>query len=545
MDPDLINDIQETTPSINERIARGLVSQQMGWAEHYIHLHLQQAAKDFPPQVHYRGIRPCTADELFAYLTGTQKSPKRGVYHSDANSFYLVEVSFEYLGPRAELAPGQGELLCYQFLVPYIESNGLFYMRDKAYSLIPVLVDPGYSYTINRDGPGIFVDVYRIRYNFYRTTKHFMMGSKREPASVVYGDLHHASNQRPKRLPKPALGIYLFSQFGVLESFRLLTNAEVHIGYSELAQADPSLYYVCSALPTKQQNQSPVYIAISREGFNERAKNLIGTFFYYADQYPDRILPEYLDGSADECHLWKVLLGKTLKPEVNSEPTLAKETADHIRSVSKSITHLVTEEFQDRGVMIRDMNDLFVFVIDELGCRTIPKSSEVATLYTKKLVGLKNPLNPITEGIYYSLYSLQRESKERDELSLDQVKKCFHYNFKPRRILEIHNRERGHQEIQLAGSVSDNRYMGLHCSTITQEEVRKRGKGSEGVKLDDPKKFLHASIAEIGSYTNLPKKNPTGRTRINPFVQVDLSGRITRNEEFRELLDKVQRWIET
>jgi len=552
MDKGLVEDIKEKVPKINRYIARGLVTQQMNWAEHYIQLHLLQAARDFPHQVAFKAIRPCSAEDLFAMLTRTFRNQKRGEYEIGRNSFYLIEIVFEYLGPNGEIPKGEGEELSYKLFVPYIEPNGLFYMRDKAYNFIPVLVDPGFSYTINNDRLGIFVDVFRIRYNFYKTVKHFYADThtyqKRISANVVYGQLHHASSKKPARLPEPALGVYLFAQFGVHQTFKDLCGADIQVGFDELDQINRRRYVLCTTIEQGtrlRQIPTRMRVAIEKRKFNEKARNLIGTLFYYADHYPDRILPEYLDGTENEQHLWRVLLGKTLKPDVNSELTLDKETVDHINSVRNSITPLVTDEFRERGVKIETMNELFVFVMDKLGSSAMVRSSDIATLYTKKFIGLKNPLNPITEGIYYTLYGLQRQYKDKGELTRDQVSKTIGKNLWPNRITEIIHRDKGHQEIQPAASSSDNRYMGLHCVTITQEEVRKRSKANEGVRLDDPKKFLHASIAEIGSYTNLPKKNPTGRTRINPFVDTDLSGKITRKEKFRELLDAVQRLIDT
>jgi hypothetical protein len=50
-------------------------------------------------------------------------------------------------------------------------------------------------------------------------------------------------------------------------------------------------------------------------------------------------------------------------------------------------------------------------------------------------------------------------------------------------------------------------------------------------------------VAEVGGYSALPKSAPDGRSRLNPCVNFDAKGVITRNPKFIELLDGVQEMI--
>jgi len=61
--------------------------------------------------------------------------------------------------------------------------------------------------------------------------------------------------------------------------------------------------------------------------------------------------------------------------------------------------------------------------------------------------------------------------------------------------------------------------------------------------LNDPSKRLHVSVAEVGGYSNLPKSEPSGRSRLNPCVRIDDKGVVIRNPERIEMLDSIQEMI--
>ena len=74
---------------------------------------------------------------------------------------------------------------------------------------------------------------------------------------------------------------------------------------------------------------------------------------------------------------------------------------------------------------------------------------------------------------------------------------------------------------------------------ILQSNIGAGGGSSKSVTVDGSK-ILHASIAEAGQYNHLPKGEPTGRNRINPYVRLGSDWSIVRNPQIAGFLDSIQ-----
>jgi hypothetical protein len=71
----------------------------------------------------------------------------------------------------------------------------------------------------------------------------------------------------------------------------------------------------------------------------------------------------------------------------------------------------------------------------------------------------------------------------------------------------------------------------------------KKGSKKSKIDLTDPAKHLHVSLADVGSYNVLPNSDPTGRSRINPFVHLGPDDTVRQNPKYKALLDHVQQLL--
>ncbi|WP_411018866.1 hypothetical protein, partial [Salmonella sp. ZJJH19_0126] len=82
---------------------------------------------------------------------------------------------------------------------------------------------------------------------------------------------------------------------------------------------------------------------------------------------------------------------------------------------------------------------------------------------------------------------------------------------------------------------TDNMLIGVTSRAIDETDAKKTsGSGKKVVDLNDPTKHIHASWIEVGSVANLPKSSPFGLAVLNPYLQVNQWGKITRKDSNRK-----------
>jgi hypothetical protein len=83
-------------------------------------------------------------------------------------------------------------------------------------------------------------------------------------------------------------------------------------------------------------------------------------------------------------------------------------------------------------------------------------------------------------------------------------------------------------------------FFGITSMMVTQDNASASGGKKSKINLKDPGKHLHSSIAEVASYNNIPKSDPTGRSRINPCLRLGPNDMVERDPDKKDLLDHVQ-----
>jgi hypothetical protein len=168
-------------------------------------------------------------------------------------------------------------------------------------------------------------------------------------------------------------------------------------------------------------------------------------------------------------------------------------------------------------------------------------STDVSSMYDKHFTVLRYLLSDAVVSIFHLTYDLKRKAgNTARELTAKDVIATMDKKLKVGCVLSGLT-SGGHGEVNTIAYPGDNMVFKLTSRAILQSSAT--GSKQSTALMDDPAKFLHASIAEVGTYGNQPKFDPTGRSRINPYLAVGVDGSIKRNSEFTELLDRVQREI--
>lgn len=527
MDNLLFNAITEQMPSFNQEVVDGLAVAEMEHVEDYIERVWQCVQPDFPPGLKYEGMRRLNHKEEFFVNAKRGQSPS--TVEIARSNVYMVEFKLSY----------QGQMLnpCYTYL-PIVEDGGIMYIRGSMCSICPVLADVAIS--VGTDY--IFIPIFRDRITYYRHQHHFRVDGVQKPVYVVWSNIHHEIKKGTKAGGSrivTTLAHYLFAKYGVTETFKKYANADVKIGTSDTITREKypkDDWVICSSIhkrPLKLKDNAyvnpDVVLAVRRDQYTETVENLMAGFFYVADYFPRRVIAE----DVDETYLWTVLLGISIWGFGISEGQLAEKAEGHLHSLDGYIDNEARKDLMEEGLIVRDIYDLFIYLIDNFTKRIVEAYPNLSSMYDKKLMVLRYVMKDLVANINLFMYRLKANQKK--QLTAKDISERLNNEISPNVIMRINS---GHGEVDTGvSSPGDNKYFKITGRICKQ--VNSSGPRARTISLTDPANFLHQSIAECGSYLTPSGASPTGHERINPCIQLSPTRQIMRRESTKDLLDDV------
>lgn len=539
MDGNLFRIVTDVMPKFNPMVKEGFAVSQMKLVNEYIDHVLRCAARSFPAGLEYVELRVCSPEEEFreiADVTSNNSKPKRNgrskleIARSD---FYLVKIFLRYQGQ--DLPPRT-------LYLPFVEQAGTLRIRGPLYCISPVLADPAFSLA---KSDGIFIPFTRDKLTIQRQYYQYIANGQMESTYVVWSAIHnHANNQSKKIGVTSCLAHYLFAKFGLHETFKRFCDAEVVVGTEEIDEHtfDSKDWVICESLGLAPKgHQRKIYvpckirIAIRREHYSPLAISLIAGFFYVADHFTMRMKAEF----CGDYRFWRTLLGRVIFSEEENEGKMMIGIDAHMQSIDEYVDDLVKEMLMSVDVFVEDIYDFFIYVIQNIS--NIIINAEPSSSYGKRMMVLRYVCFDVVKAIFSFTYELRNAGKKG--LTVQSIRQSLskHLN----RDLVLSSLSTRHAEVQNISSPGDSTLLKFTSNLVLQTDATgqiqsKRGKGN----VRDPAKMLHVSIAEVGSYVNLPKSDPTGQNKINPYVMTDHMGTVIRDESKRELLDSIQKMIE-
>ena len=532
MDSMLARLIDGDTPKLNPIIANGLAVTHLKEAERYVDQIFKSVAPGFPEGLIYLGSKRCTPQEEFAEKT--KKKGTRREFDVARSDIYMVKYFFKYKGE--ELPP--------RFLsLPFVGDAGCITLGGSRFNVSPILSDRVISVGISN----IFVRIMKDRLTFERMGQHFMMDEKRETVQVVWSLIYHKNAKAKKLQPTVrancTLVHYLFCKYGFADTFLKFGKCTPIVGDAEINRDvyPESDWHICSSTQVRPKGcgrafytPSTIRIAVRREDMTPMVKNMIGGFFYIADHFPTLLLPEYVNSQ----HRWKVLMGHILFSGNLNVGRLHDDIHDHIVSLDDYLDSFWKTKLREIGVPVEDIYELFAVIIDKFNEWVLSAADKVSSMYDKELSILYYVLYEISKAIVMLSYKLTAASKK--ELTSKEIIATMNLTLRTGLIFSM---TKNHGEVSSISNSGDNKAFKITSLLIPQSGSNKLSSQKDRAVLNDPSKRLHVSVAEVGGYANLPKAEPSGRSRLNPCVHIDDRGVIVRNPERIEMLDKIQNMI--
>lgn len=533
MDRELGRLVSLHTPKLNPAIAGGLAVIHMKEVESYVDQVFKSASKGFPPGLVYVGCKRCTEQEEF--METTKKKGPRRQFDVARSDIYMMKYFFRWNGE--DLPPRYLSL-------PFVSDGGFITLGGSRFNISPLLSDRVISVGVSN----IFVRLLRDRLTFERMTQHFQINGRRETVQVAWGMIYHKNAKQKKIRPtikaNCSLMHYLLCKYGFRDTFLKFGHCEPIIGGQDRVNRntypEEEGWVICSSEQAKPKGcgrgfYQPTYIqiAVRKEDLTPMVKNMIGGFFYIADHFPSRIQPEYI-GIENERRLWCILLGHILFSSTIQEGKLYDDIYDHLTSLDEYIDGLVSVKLKDIGIEVEDIYKLFAIVIENFNEWLLSATNKVASMYDKELSILYYVLFDVTSAIFKLYFKLKAASKK--ELTAKEIISTFNMTLRSGLIFSL---TKNHGEVSTVSSPGDNKAFKITSLLVPQTGSSRASSRKDRQVLDNPAQRLHESVAEVGGYSNLPKAEPSGRSRLNPMVQFNEKSVIVRNPERMELLDRV------
>lgn len=553
MDKKLFEDILETVEKINPEIAEGLAVKELRHVEQYMDKVWRSAAASFPPNLYYEGYRRCTPEEENNLLL--KRYDSKTYFELAPTDTFIVRYRFRYSDPYS----GTDRSFSTDMRLPYVNKANMMKIMGTTYTIMPVTADPVFS----ASKTDLFLSLNKRNEKFFRFTYNYICDGLKQNATVVWGNMHGveggkkkkskrrnvavvlpSANKRRYGLDRCPLVLYLFAKFGFTETFAKFGVEAKVITEDQKEDLEPGKWKFCSSSDSKKTSirgtntkakldTNELVLAIKTDVITTKLKCLIAAFFYITDCFPNKVKPEFVD----EERQWQIILGYAVFSEDRfKEGLMIQRIEQHLASLDNYIDIVTKENLIEVGVEVDTIYDLFIYII--VNIQTALLFSNPTTMYNKKIMVLQYLMGDVVASVNMFAFNLNRIKP--NALSFTTIQDTLKQNIKMDKIIQGLDR---HREIVLVNSSCDTVIYEHTAKMILQSQIT--GKNNKNVQTAVEDKNIDISVAEVCSYGNHSKKEPTGRGMLNLYVKILPNGMIERSERLRPLLDETDRKIKT
>lgn len=551
MDSNIVRLLKDKALKMNPRVCNGFAYTQSNLIINTVNDLFQIISKNFPPYLEYCGITVLWPEQEYQALTQCNRSSKKTVDIAKSD-IYMTNVNFKLHGK-----PLSNPL---KLKLPFIREGNIIYVSDSPWVVNAVLCDKIISVGLD----DLFVRLSRAKLNFRKYTHLILVNGQSFNTQLVYGNIFNKkkkeqpNTQRAVVKANTTLGHYLMCKYGFRESLLRycgITDKDIKIVSldQEVEETEEWVAFESSGIKLKTVFRSDyvkpdIKILLKKEKRSILSESIISGLIYLADHFPHRIKYEYLLGSVeDEKRLWLILLGYININGEDNEGKLYSLMTDHILSLDRYLDKLVmyklkaSNEFPELR-RVENFYDLLVFIINNINTILFNSFDKASSIWNKDLEVLYYLLYDLQAAIFKTQFKLQSLVNKKGTIDEMDLKNIFNQaGLKEGLIYRIASGQ--HREMCSLSVTGDNKAFKLTTAMMPQTDTNSdSGSKGAGLNVQDPAQCLHASVADIGAFLNIPKGGPGGRNRINPYVNLQ-GNTVVQSPLRKELLTKVQEMI--
>lgn len=517
----------------------------------------------------YTGYTFLTPEEVHARRFGSSSSKDQyDLSHSDT---YYIKFNFTFNGK--ELPHNVGVLH-----LPYGRPGNLMMISGTRYNVIPVLSDT----IISPDSKQIFIRLFKDKLTFkHDSTNIVFNGEKTECILVWLEVMKNIDKKGPWGSPLSCISLYLLGKYGFTETVNTYFRENVQglmsrkFKLSDViirTHRDPSLeekYNYFASTKNKPKNfkipadgsytPTDIHIYIHKDvPITSFIENFVAGLIYSIEIMPYELeeLVMHIEENqiVKEIRTWRFILGGIAYKGKNvSSDKKIKDINEHFNSVEyyiddniRSVMKLNSDLKKSR---FNNFFDLVYYILDNYSKLTLSSKTYNSDI-THRYIDLKYYL---CYNIIYAFNSVILALNKRldkvsgnnnKDISENEVKKMFQDDFTQGIIYTIIKGKKGNFNINTTDYVGDHQY--FKCTALLEDQSC--GEGTQrpltGHRFPEATKSIHGSDLFLGSIMTLQKSKPSGRFRINTFLNYNiLTGMINVSPEQLEDIKRIDSLI--
>jgi hypothetical protein len=519
--------LEQHTPKANPEVMNGLACYYMQYADQYVDKVFRSASASFPKGLEYVGYERCTPYEEFNETTRVRNNKR--IFDLAKSDLYMNKYKFVFNG-----VPLPDRFIS----LPFVNEAGIFSLGGPMYHITPVLSDkvisPGYE--------SIFVRLLRDKIIFKRCYHSLIVDGIRETTHVIWSQIYRKPKDSNKKVPATTKALtsiahYLFAKYGFTETFKKYCGFLPVVGQEDINTNtyNSNEWVICESSQVKPKSfigefyqPTNLRLAIPKDRWNNLTKALVVGFFYIVDHFPTRFQPTYLDNIS----LWMILLGHIVFSGNYGDNKLYTSIHEHFESLDDYVDTIIIQKLGETGYHVKDFYDLLTVIMDNFNNLVVQTEGSNLSMYNKSLEVLYYVLYDITSGIFKVNFKLTKLVSKRP-LTLKDVVETFNKNMRTGAVFGLTSGKIITESVSYSG---DHKYFKITSKVTEQENLPGASRGKARRTVVGVDNYLDISMVEAGSVLFLSKNNPTPTTKINPFVNIELStGTILPNPKFDEL----------
>lgn len=519
MDLRLMQMVTETMPKMNMDILNGLADVQLQQAPQYINDIMRCAAQSFPKGVKYIDGKFCTPLEQFTEISRSGK-PMR-MFEMTRSDIYLMKYLFSYNG--TPLRPA------YVFL-PFIDEADLLYLKGTQYMLTPVISGK----LFNIENGNIYMPTPRAKMGFSSRQVSCILNNKIVNTTCV-STLLINMEKTERSVLRPTLVHYLLAEAGLTNMLRDRFNLATKIGNAELDNLDDNWYVyrsrqIPSIVKRYQGDGVTIRIAIPKESHTPIIDSIIGSIFYILDNAPDSTRDV---ADLDNPMLWVQIMDRFIFKMIGADKRHFEKIEAHMENIKSYIDPITRRILESEGIFCSDIFALMQYIC--INYQDIQTHYDVGTMYGKELGTVKHVLSNIVYSIFTAMWKMQKLPENM--VTIDKLNKIMATTLSKNTIFSTI----GHGELTPASIATDCKPFGATANIISHNKASATGKSKGSRKsTNNAALLLHASQVEVGTYSWITNSDPTGRSKMNPFLYFSRGNLIAPRNELRDKIDNLR-----
>lgn len=526
MDPRLLEFTKQFSPKMNEDFINGLAEKHMQDGCKLIDEIWRVVAQDFPPGWYYDTYTLCSPEEELEEETPIKVGGRAAVDIAQSD-IYLIRLHFYYCAgpghPRENLEP-------HRIFMPHVGDSGSIMLSGSRHFISPVLSDVVMSYDRDR----IFVQFRRAKFHIGYHNHSVIVDGGRVETSLAWSVLYHLKSNQRTEMRKVALLHYLLGHCGLTETFKRYAGVDVKVSNEVMSVSDyPSdqWVHVHSSNPMTKPfgGGSRIYLVLPRaqyEANKDTVNSMLTALYFVMDRFHTYITAEHVD----LLDTWRMTLGMILWDDKRLAVIL-EDINKHFDSLDRYVDDMVAPVLERIGMPSKDLYDFLMHCIRDIDDWYEQKHARQSDLYRKELTVLPHVFSEFNDAIFKFYFDLINEYN-KNGLTKESFSKLLKDHLKGRMVFNI---KKGRANISSMGTSGDNKFFKI--TSIMTPQTSNSGKRDPGARTH---LSLHTSIAGAGSYLNLPKKDPSGIARGNPYILLEDGTKIMQRPENKQLEDETQ-----